>query len=73
MSSLIYPPRCFDLNNAFKYLKHNHTQSNMLYIIVEKKIRKYKFVTASNFNTKVCLVFKQFIGRASVSASIKTN
>lgn len=31
------------------------------------------FVTASNFNTKVCLVFKQFIGRALVSASIKTN
>lgn len=43
-------------------------------VVVQNKARNYKtFVTASNFNTKVCLVFKQFIGRASVSASIKTN
>lgn len=57
----------FDVNNALKYLKHNYTPEKHVIckVMVEKKSRKYKmFVTASNFNTKVCLVFKQFIGRA---------
>lgn len=43
------------------------------YIRVEKKIRNYKiFVTASNFNTKVCLVLNSSLVEL-VSASIKTN
>lgn len=29
------------------------------------------FITASNFNTKMCLFFKQFIGRASVLPQFK--